>query len=96
MDMMQTNREASNVTMENAKRAQASLSNLIVRKFGSMNTQIATATEEQTLVAGEINQSIVDVNDNQSLKHTTCRHQTRESLGTDSAVWKAHASSQYL
>lgn len=65
MDMMQTNREASNVTMENAKRAQASLNEISssITVIEDMNTQIATATEEQTLVAGEINQSIVDVND---------------------------------
>ena len=65
MEMMQMNREASNVTMENAKRAQASLSEISssITVIEDMNTQIATATEEQTLVAGEINQSIVDVND---------------------------------
>ena len=65
MEMMQMNREASNVTMENAKRAQASLNEISssITVIEDMNTQIATATEEQTLVAGEINQSIVDVND---------------------------------
>ncbi|PML54655.1 methyl-accepting chemotaxis protein, partial [Vibrio sp. 10N.261.52.A1] len=65
MEMMQMNREASNVTMENAKQAQASLNEISssITIIEDMNTQIATATEEQTLVAGEINQSIVDVND---------------------------------
>ena len=65
MKMMQMNREASNVTMENAKQAQASLNEISssITTIEDMNTQIATATEEQTLVTGEINQSIVDVND---------------------------------
>ena len=72
MEMMQTNREASNVTMENAKRAQASLNEISssITVIEDMNTQIATATEEQTLVAGEINQSIVDVNDKARQTHS--------------------------
>lgn len=72
MEMMQMNREASNVTMENAKQAQASLNEISssITIIEDMNTQIATATEEQTLVAGEINQSIVDVNDKARQTHS--------------------------
>ncbi|EDP59655.1 methyl-accepting chemotaxis protein [Vibrio sp. AND4] len=72
MEMMQTNREASDITMENAKRAQASLNEISnsITIIEDMNTQIATATEEQTLVAGEINQSIVDVNDKARETHS--------------------------
>ena len=72
MEMMQINREASNVTMENAKQAQASLNEISssITIIEDMNTQIATATEEQTLVAGEINQSIVDVNDKARQTHS--------------------------
>ena len=72
MEMMQMNREASNVTMENAKQAQASLNEISssITIIEDMNTQIATATEEQTLVTGEINQSIVDVNDKARQTHS--------------------------
>lgn len=72
MEMMQMNRDASNVTMENAKQAQASLNEISssITIIEDMNTQIATATEEQTLVAGEINQSIVDVNDKARQTHS--------------------------
>lgn len=72
MEMMQMNREPSNVTMENAKQAQASLNEISssITIIENMNTQIATATEEQTLVAGEINQSIVDVNDKARQTHS--------------------------
>ena len=72
MEMMMTNREASDLTMQNAKKAQASLHEISnsITVIEDMNTQIATATEEQTLVAGEINQSIVDVNDKARETHS--------------------------
>ena len=72
MEMMLTNREASDLTMQNAKKAQASLHEISnsITVIEDMNTQIATATEEQTLVAGEINQSIVDVNDKARETHS--------------------------
>ena len=72
MEMMLTNREASDLTMQNAKKAQTSLHEISnsITVIEDMNTQIATATEEQTLVAGEINQSIVDVNDKARETHS--------------------------
>ena len=72
MEMMMTNREASDLTMQNAKKAQTSLHEISnsITVIEDMNTQIATATEEQTLVAGEINQSIVDVNDKARETHS--------------------------
>ncbi|WP_304438688.1 methyl-accepting chemotaxis protein, partial [Moritella sp. JT01] len=71
MEMMLTNRAASDITMQNAQKAQASLTEISnsITEIEDMNTLIATATEEQTLVAGEINQSVVEVNDKAKETH---------------------------
>ena len=46
-----------------------------------MNTQIATAAEEQTLVAGEINPSVVDIN--MLAKRTFDHSDSNASLAVD-------------
>ena len=65
IEMMNTNKLAAENTLNKSSQAQESLSKILdaITIIEDMNTQIATATEEQTLVAGEINQSIVCIND---------------------------------
>ncbi|AUI86080.1 chemotaxis protein [Vibrio azureus] len=65
IEMMQANRTAAELTLNNSSKAQRSLAEISnsIAVIEDMNTQIATATEEQTLVTGEINQSIVNIND---------------------------------
>ena len=65
----QTRRSSGTISKPKLETSLHEISNSIT-VIEDMNTQIATATEEQTLVAGEINQSIVDVNDKARETHS--------------------------
>ncbi|MBL1260333.1 MAG: methyl-accepting chemotaxis protein [Thiotrichaceae bacterium] len=61
---MESGKEKANASVEQAKKAANSLTEIthMVSKINDMNTQIASAAEEQTAVAEEINQNILSVN----------------------------------
>ena len=70
VELMGNNSTKAAVTSEKTAQAQDALNAILgsVTVIHEMNTQIATAAEEQTQVASEINQSVVVIND--SAKHT--------------------------
>jgi methyl-accepting chemotaxis protein len=65
VELMQVNVENAKLTAEKSNKANDALEAIrhSISTIKDMNNQIATSAEEQTLVAGEINQSIVGIND---------------------------------
>ncbi|PNH86963.1 hypothetical protein C1M56_15890 [Vibrio diazotrophicus] len=63
--LMQTNADSAKATLEKANEATDSLDRIQheIRKIQDMNDQIATASEEQSQVAQQINENIINVND---------------------------------
>lgn len=61
---METTSISLSKTIEESKHANTALSHIIedINLINDMNTQVATATEEQTVVANEINEKVVDIN----------------------------------
>lgn len=62
--VMEQGKEKADSSVQEASKAAAALSKItrMVSKINDMNTQIASAAEEQTAVAEEINQNILSVN----------------------------------
>lgn len=65
VELMEVNVNNAQSTAQKSKEANSALEEIrrSVSVIQDMNNQIATAAEEQTLVAGEINESIVGIND---------------------------------
>jgi methyl-accepting chemotaxis protein len=65
VELMQVNVDNAQLTAEKSNKANEALEAIrhSISTIKDMNNQIATSAEEQTLVAGEINQSIVGIND---------------------------------
>ncbi|UGA57509.1 methyl-accepting chemotaxis protein [Vibrio sp. VB16] len=65
VDLMSKNANAAKDTIQLAQKTSTALLTIqtAVSHIENMNNQIATAAEEQTVVAAEINASIVDIND---------------------------------
>ncbi|HAB90916.1 MAG TPA: methyl-accepting chemotaxis protein, partial [Pseudomonas sp.] len=64
VDMMDSSRTLASLTLEHAQQAGDELAAIMrtVSEIQAMNIQIATAAEEQSAVAEEINASVVNVN----------------------------------
>lgn len=65
VELMQVNVDNALITAEKSNEANQTLESIrhSISIIQDMNNQIATSAEEQTLVAGEINESIVEIND---------------------------------
>ncbi|CAH7374282.1 Methyl-accepting chemotaxis protein [Vibrio chagasii] len=65
LEMMQANAEEAQSTANQSAEANAALESIVqsVSTIQDMNSQIATAAEEQTHVAAEINTNVVEIND---------------------------------
>lgn len=64
VSVMEHSREQANNSVEQASRAGESLDEItsVVNEVNDMNTQIATAAEEQNAVAEEINRNVISIN----------------------------------
>ena len=65
VELMQVNVNNAQMTAEKSQQANNALEQIrqAISVIQDMNNQIATSAEEQTLVAGDINESIVEIND---------------------------------
>lgn len=63
VEVMEQGREGAHASVDQAKRAGESLAAITqaVSAISDMNTQIATAAEEQSAVSEEINQNVVNI-----------------------------------
>lgn len=84
VELMQANAASAKLTLEKSEQATHSLSRIQgeIGTIQDMNDQIATASEEQSQVANEINQNIINVNDlaRNALEDVQSNVQTSESL----------------
>lgn len=80
VNVMESNRTHTQTSVENAARAGDALGDITqaVSKISDMNTQIASASEEQGAVANEINTNISNINDAAS-QSTRSTQQTTEA-----------------
>jgi methyl-accepting chemotaxis protein len=83
VELMRVNVDDAKTTLEISEQANQALRSIqqSVSTIQDMNTQIATAAEEQTLVAGEINASVVDIN--MLAKRTFDHSDSNASLAAD-------------
>lgn len=80
VSVMEEGRNRASESVEQAQRAGHSLAEITsaVTRINDMNTQIASAAEEQSSVAEEINRNVVNIND-VAEKVTTSARQTANS-----------------
>ncbi|MGJ8581739.1 MAG: methyl-accepting chemotaxis protein, partial [Psychromonas sp.] len=83
VELMHINVNNANTTAKKSQEANNALEEIrnSVSIIQDMNNQIATAAEEQTLVAGEINESIVDINDIAKVTLSTSDKNTEAAQG---------------
>lgn len=81
VELMQVNVKNAQSTAEKSNKANEALEAIrhSISIIQDMNNQIATSAEEQTLVAGEINQSIVGINDISKVTFDSSEKNTRSS-----------------
>lgn len=95
VERMNTNVMAARETLEKSEEANQALESIqqSVSTIQDLNIQIATSAEEQTLVAGEINASIADINvlaketfDNSESNASLAKELTSAAISLDTAV----------
>jgi methyl-accepting chemotaxis protein len=81
VELMQVNVDNAKLTAEKSNKANQALEAIrhSISTIKDMNNQIATSAEEQTLVAGEINQSIVGINDIAKVTFESSEKNTKSS-----------------
>ncbi len=90
VEAMSTSQQAANESVEQVDNAELSLNTILqnVHVITDMSTQIATAAEEQSAVAEEINQNVVNINDSGTSTLEGCRRVNKANCNLADGVDK--------